>query len=62
MTRFLLLLLLAYVVFRVVRNLIRAVKTDGRPVASLNQEPGRVETPVRRVWEGEVEEARFRDL
>lgn len=62
MFRFLLLLLLAYLVFRVARNLWRMVVTNGQRTTPLNGTLQQQEPPVRRVWEGEVEEARFRDL
>ncbi len=65
--RFLLLVLLAYFVLRTVRNLARAMRSNGAPVAPRpasrvqpTRPPGE---PVRRnVFEDEVEDARFRDL
>ncbi len=66
MLRLLFLLVLAYFVFRTARNLWRSITADGAPPAPPtplgSTRPPAAEPPVRRVWDADVEEARYRDL
>lgn len=64
MFRFLLLLILAYFVFRAARNLWRAIREEAPPQPlgsgrTWEQAAGPVEHTA---WRDEVEEARYRDL